>query len=205
LAVITEMNGSGHGQDVHTSMSVDGECVPAAPAREQARVTFETVYAEYFAFVWRNLRRLGVAEASLRDAAQDVFLVVHRRLPEFAGHGTLEAWLYSIVRRVAADERRRRRRKGLTEPAEADRVADRREPGPEDLAARGEALRLLLSLLDELEDDKREVLVLVDLEGLSVPEAARALDTNVNTVYSRLRSARQQMLSLLEEHTSRQP
>jgi len=196
--MITETPTSGHGQGADVSMSVDGDCVPAVPAREQTQVTFEALYAEYFGFVWRNLRRLGVAEAGLRDAAQDVFLVVHRRLPEFAGHGTLEAWLYSIVRRVAADERRHRRRKGLAEPAEADGVADGREPGPENRAARGEALGLLLSLLDGLDDDKRDVLVLVDLEGMSVPEVARALDSNLNTIYSRLRAARQQMRSGLE-------
>jgi len=63
-----------------------------------------------FEFVWRNLRRLGVAESALRDSAQEVFLIVHRRLGEFEGRGTLRAWLYSILRRVAADERRWRRR-----------------------------------------------------------------------------------------------
>jgi RNA polymerase sigma-70 factor (ECF subfamily) len=199
--MITEMPPCGHGQDADVSMSVDGDCVPAAPAREQTRVTFEALYSDHFAFVWRNLRRQGVAEAALRDAAQDVFLVVHRRLPEFAGRGTLQAWLYSIVRRVAADQRRRHRRKDFGEPAETEGIADARELGPEERAARGEALGLLLSLLDGLDEDQRDALVLVDLEGMSVPEVARALDTNPNTVYSRLRAGRQQMRSGLERQS----
>jgi RNA polymerase sigma-70 factor (ECF subfamily) len=165
-------------------------------------VSFATLYSEHFAFVWRNLRRLGVPEVGLRDAAQDVFLVVHRRLAEFEGRGTIEAWLYSILRRVAADHRRRGRRKDLGEQQQAEGVADASESGPEAKAARGEALQLLLKLLNQLDEDKREVLVLVDLEGMSVPEAAEVVGCNLNTVYSRLRAARQAMQEGLELYRS---
>lgn len=168
-------------------------------------VDFEAVYAEHFAFVWRNLRRLGVAEASLRDAAQDVFLVVHRRLGDFEGRGSVQSWLYSILRRVAAEHRRRRDRKELTQTQEADQVADPRESGPENRAAQGEALRLLLRLLDTLDPDKRDVLVLADLESMSVPEIAAALDCNINTVYARLRAARQAMREAFAKAAGRSP
>ncbi len=164
----------------------------------QTRVRFAALYNDQFAFVWRNLRRLGVPEAGLRDAAQDVFLVVHRRLREFEGHGSVQAWLYSILRRVAADHRRHHRRKDITNAEPAEFVVDASDPGPESRALRSEAVQLLLTLLRELDDDKRDILVLVDLEGLSVPEAAEAVNCNVNTAYSRLRAARQAMQAGLD-------
>jgi RNA polymerase sigma-70 factor (ECF subfamily) len=165
-------------------------------------VNFAALYRDRFAFVWRNLRRLGVAEVALRDAAQDVFIVVHRRLAEFTGRGSVEAWLYSILRRVAADYRRRARRKDLTDVEQPETVIDDQEPGPEGRAARSEAVRLLLQLLRELDEDKCDMLVLVDLEGLSVPEAAQAVNCNVNTAYSRLRAARQSMQAGFERHSA---
>jgi RNA polymerase sigma-70 factor (ECF subfamily) len=174
--------------------------IPKERSLNEPVVSFAALYSEYFAFVWRNLRRLGVPETGLRDATQDVFLVVHRRLHEFEGRGTLQAWLYSILRRVAADHRRHGRRKDIGEHEEADAMADASEPGPEDRVARGEALQLLLQLLGALDEDKRDILVLVDLEGMSVPEAADAVCCNLNTAYSRLRTARQQMQEGLERH-----
>jgi len=203
--VITEKPRSGHGPDANVLVPSDSGA-SQEPAPGQTPADFESVYAEWFGFVWRNLRRLGVAEALLRDAAQDVFLVVHRRLGDFEGRGTLRSWLYSIVRRVAADYRRHRHRHPDAELG-ADSLADVRDPGPEGQTMRGENLELLLRLLEELDEDKRDVLVLVDLEEMTMTEAADALGANPNTLYSRLRAARQQMREGLERfpHPSRQP
>ena len=165
-------------------------------------VSFAALYRDRFAFVWRNLRRLGVPEGALRDAAQDVFVVVHRRLGEFAGRGSVEAWLYSILRRVAADHRRRARRKDLTDVEQPETVIDDNEPGPEGRATHNQAVQFLVKLLGELDEDKRDMLVLVDLEGLSVPEAAEAVNCNLNTAYSRLRAARQSMQLGFERHSA---
>jgi len=175
---------------------------PLPDERRQAApsVGFAALYKSQLGFVWRNLRRLGVPEARLRDAAQDAFLVVYRRLREFEGRGTLEAWLYSIVRRVAADHRRQIRRKDPGSPEPAEELSNEGEPDPEDQAARGEALRLLLRLLGELDDERRDIVILVDLEGMSVAEGATALGCNLNTAYSRLRAAREQMRAGLERY-----
>jgi RNA polymerase sigma-70 factor, ECF subfamily len=158
-----------------------------------AGVDFESVYAQNFGFVWRNLRRLGVLEHQLRDSAQDVFVVVHRRLGQWDGSESMRPWLYSILRRVAADTRRRHRRKELPQRDEVHALVDLREAGPENNAARNQEMRLLHALLEQLDDDKREVLILVDLEGMTVPEVATLFGVNLNTVYSRLRAARQAM------------
>src|SRR5262245_25709599 len=89
----------------------------AAAARDQhapdagALVSFEALYDEHFDFVWRTVRRLGVPEALVDDAVQEVFLVVHRRLGSFEGRSSLKTWICAIVTRVASDSRRSVRRK----------------------------------------------------------------------------------------------
>lgn len=166
------------------------------PPQSRSSLQFEHVYSQHFAFVWRNLRRLGVLESELRDAAQEVFLVVHRRLPAFEGSAAIQAWLYSIARRVAADTRRARRRKPLAESERLDAIADTVSGGPEHNTAQRQAMRKLHELLAELDPEKREMLILVDLEDFSVPEAAALVNANLNTAYSRLRAARLAMREL---------
>jgi RNA polymerase sigma-70 factor (ECF subfamily) len=152
--------------------------------REVAVPSFDEIYAAHFAFVWRILRTFGVAEAALEDAAQDVFVVVHRRLPEFEGRSAVTTWLFAIARRVAGTYRRKRTTETLAdEPAgTADTFA---------ALSRAEATATVLRILDHLDEDKRIVFALVELEQLSVPEVARMLELNLNTAYSRLRLARQ--------------
>ena len=197
---MTDRHPTGHSliAPVQTSANLSDD--PNPRKQVGCSVSFAALYKDQFAFVWRNLRRLGVAESRLRDAAQDVFLVVHRRLHEFEGRGSVQAWLYSILRRVAADHRRGELRKGMADSESPETLADAHEPGPESRALRSEAVRLLCKLLGELDEDKRDLLVLVDLEGLSVPEAAGAVNCNLNTAYSRLRAARQAMQMGFAQH-----
>jgi RNA polymerase sigma-70 factor (ECF subfamily) len=150
--------------------------------------TFNQIYDQYFDFAWANLRRLGIPAAHLEDAVQELFIVVHRRLGEFAGRSSLKTWLAGIAWRIASEHRRHESRKGGAEPLPETLVA----PGCDPLGAavHAEALRRLDSLLAQLDEDKRAVFVLAELEQMSVPEIAQALAVNVNTVYSRLRAAR---------------
>ena len=71
---------------------------------------FAAVYREYFPFVWRMARRLGVAPHALDDVCQDVFVVVHRRLGDFEGRSSLKSWIFGIVHNVALVHRRKLRR-----------------------------------------------------------------------------------------------
>jgi RNA polymerase sigma-70 factor (ECF subfamily) len=158
----------------------------AAPAIPRVALVFEEVYTAHVEFVWRIVRAYGVPEAALEDVVQEVFVIVHRRLHEFEGRAALTTWLYAIARRVALSQRRRG---GRTEP-----LADDPEGSADTFAAvsRAEAAALVGSILDTMDEDKRIVFALVELEQLSVPEVARALDLNLNTTYSRLRLARKQ-------------
>jgi RNA polymerase sigma-70 factor (ECF subfamily) len=171
-----------------TAISLDGDLDTAARPEAGAQVTFAEVYEQLFDFVWRSLRRLGVPPASLDDAIQDVFVVVHRRLDGFEGRSSLRTWVFGIALRVARDHRRLQRRKGGLELLDTS-IPDG-APGPAEAAARTEALRELDRALASLDEEKRAVFVLAEIEELTGPEIAAALDLKLNTVYSRLRAAR---------------
>jgi RNA polymerase sigma-70 factor (ECF subfamily) len=161
---------------------------PASPddlASAAAR-DFVAVYRAQFGFVWRILRRLGVADDALEDAAQEVFFVLHRRLAEIGPQTPLRSWLFGTARRVAADARRGAHRRERRLQALAA-VAPEPRAGPE---ARAEAVDLVQRFLARLDPDRRMVFILADLEGMTAPEISAALDVKLNTVYSRLRTAR---------------
>jgi RNA polymerase sigma-70 factor, ECF subfamily len=145
------------------------------------------IYREQIAFVWRILRRLGIPPEALEDAAQDVFLVVHRRWDAYDPDVPIRSWLFGITRRVAADTRKRLQRvhSRTDARADADRLGD-----AVDAAARVEASDFVARFLDQLDEDKRIVFVLADIEGLTAPEIGAALGVNLNTIYARLRAAR---------------
>ncbi|NVB78955.1 MAG: sigma-70 family RNA polymerase sigma factor [Kofleriaceae bacterium] len=160
----------------------------AAPLEDGVVVpTFDEVYANHVAFVWRVLRACGVPQEQLEDAAQDVFVVVHRRLAEFEGRSAITTWLFSITRRVAASHRRRQPPTPI-DPIVVPEIQSASDPF--DDVARSQAAAAIAAILDRMDEDKRLVFALVELEQMSVAEVARMLDINSNTAHSRLRLAR---------------
>src|SRR5262245_40280062 len=188
----TMVNGAATLQSPRAGNAADAGALLPTPSD----LTPRRLYDSHFSFVWRNLRRLGVPDAILEDAAQDVFLVVHRRWDSFdARWSSVETWLFGILMRVARNHRRSLRRRAWAMPSTGDIVEVVPSPaaGPAELVARREAGALLDRLLDSLDDGKRAFTVLVDIEHLSVPRAARSLDVRLNTAYWRLRTARTQL------------
>jgi RNA polymerase sigma-70 factor, ECF subfamily len=158
---------------------------------------FAALYAEHFQFVWRCLRGLGVSGAQLEDAAQDVFVVIHRRLPTFEGSATLRTWIFGIVRRVAYRYRRSASRKPSGGTANPE--APTSDPGPHERAQDLQAAAFVDEFTSTLDHRKREVFVLGVLEGLPVPEIAEALGIPLNTAYTRLRRARAEFRKALAQ------
>jgi RNA polymerase sigma-70 factor (ECF subfamily) len=179
------------------SAPLEASIAPPAPA-------FANVYEDYFAFVWRTVRRLGIPESLVDDVVQEVFVTVHRRLGAFQGRSSLRTWLFGIALNVVRAHRRSLRTKyphavATASPIDPESLVDL-AAGPHDAAARREAARLVEQLLDALDDDKRAVFVLAELEQMSAPEIAAALELPVNTVYSRLRLARQEFAAAAARH-----
>lgn len=152
---------------------------------------FDRVYEEHVDFVWRSMRRLGVPEPMVDDAVQETFLVVHRRLPDFEGRSSLKTWIFSIALGIARNFRRSAQRRGKLEPIAAEATLLDPSADPEALAQRAQAVKQLDRILDELDDDKRAVFVMAEIEQLTAPEIAEILGVKLNTVYSRLRTARE--------------
>jgi len=157
--------------------------------------TFDAVYTAHVAFVWRIVRTFGVPEAQLEDAVQDVFIVVHRRLAEWEGRAMITTWLFAIARRVASVHRRRADKRTRELPVEqlddeGAQLVDAVGADPFSELSRAQAAATVMAILERLDEDKRIVFALVELEQLSVPEVARMLELNLNTAYSRLRLAR---------------
>lgn len=136
-------------------------------------------------FVCRVLRHHGVHEAALDDAVQDVFVTAHRRWSSFEGRSSARSWLYGIARRIAFRYRRSADARARRFVAEGDAPAE----AVDEPFARAHAAQSLAALLHALDDDKRTVFVLTELEGMTAPEVAEALGIPLGTAYSRLRAA----------------
>lgn len=164
-----------------------------------APLTFEGVFVEHAPFVWRTLRRLGAAPADIEDLCQDVFMVVHRQLPSFEGRSSVRTWVYGICVRVASDYRKRlrRRREDVVEE-----VPEQEVPAEQPEVVRERQARALLdAALAKLDEDKRAVFVLYELEELPMAEVAQAVGCPVQTAYARLYAARRLVETALRRVT----
>src|SRR5882757_4398531 len=135
---------------------------------------FDSIYEKYARFVWRSVCRLGVPDHSADDVVQEIFLVVHRRLADFEERDAMVAWLYAIVIRVVRQHRRTTRRKSPTyapgvSVVDPDTLVDGRRQSPHEMVEREQAIRTLYAALDQMNEERREVFVLSELEQLSAP------------------------------------
>lgn len=152
----------------------------------------QTVFDQEFAYVWKTLRRFGIREADLPDQTQEVFIKLHELRAEYDPARPLRPYLCAIAFRVAAGHRRRahHRREVMDERlmTHPDTGADASEH-----LERSEARSRLLEALEYVDFDRRAVLVMHDIDGTSMPEITTALGIPLNTGYSRLRLARQEL------------
>lgn len=180
-------------QDIHQARMGD---VPG-----EQKLDIRTIFERHSQFVWLSLQRFGVRPADLDDVAQDVFLIVHRRLHTLTPHTRVTTWLFGICMRVAANYRRLRR--WSREVPSGGAVEDR----PSTLMLADEALirrqqrEFAERALDKLDVAKRAAFVMFEIEGLSCAEIADVMGLPLGTVYSRLHAARQQ----LEKYLARTP
>jgi RNA polymerase sigma-70 factor (ECF subfamily) len=183
--------------EMEPASSVNPEA-PLVPAELHPRVT-RMVQANHD-FIWRLLRRLGVAEADTDDATQRVFMIGARRISDIA-EGSERSFLFGTALRVAPEVIRASRRAPL--PLDADH--DRRDssPDPEAQVAQRRARVILEELLLAMPLELRSVLVLFELEQLTKSEVAELLGVPVGTAVSRLRRAREEFRAQLKRRNAR--
>lgn len=149
-------------------------------------IKLRALQEEHFEFLWRSLRRLGVPEADVDDAVQQVFLVAARRVIQ---PGAERSFLFATALRVASHARRtlrRRRESGDAVPEQVDST-----PSPEELLDQRRARAMLDEVLEALPLDVRAVFILFELEELTVGEIAVLLGLPHGTAASRLRRGRE--------------
>ena len=171
----------------------------AFPASQSsaAPASVREVFVEHGSFILRTLVRMGVGPVDAEDLAQEVFMVVQRKLADYQENGTMRAWLIAIMRRVVADHRRRAhvRRERATGTLPTVQVKDQQV----DDVWRSQSRRILQEALNALDSEKRDVFVLYELERMPMREVADALKCPLQTAYSRLHSARKRMRALIEQ------
>lgn len=193
--------GTGGDEPADDTLPRDDDDALTGTGAGAALPSFDEIYDQHLVFVWRTLRALGVAQPLLDDAVQDVFVVVHRRLFTFEGRSKVTTWLFGIALRVARNYRRVQRPIDDLSDVE-DRLHDDR-PSPFDETARSEAVQLLERVIDALDDKKRVVFVLMEIEQMHADDVAVLVGVNVNTIYSRRRAARIEFDRLVALHGKR--
>jgi RNA polymerase sigma-70 factor (ECF subfamily) len=157
-------------------------------------VSFDEIYEDWFHTIERWSYALGCPKADLGDVAQEVFLVVRRKLEQFDGNN-LSGWLYRITARKVKDHRRRAWFRGLffghvQEPID---VAD----SPEQDYERQQRRAALRRVLDQMSEKRRDTFILYELEGYSGQEVAELLEIPVQTVWTRLHHARKEFFRIV--------
>jgi RNA polymerase sigma-70 factor (ECF subfamily) len=178
-------------------MKLGGTFDSADPSSSSFPTTFEAIYQRYFGAVCTWIRALGGPDADRDDVAQEVFLVVRRRLPDFDG-ANLPGWLYRITQRQVRDLRRRAWWKHVFTWRRVDETdtLPHLHASPAAALERKEDQRMLYDLLDKLPEARRATFVLFEIEGLSGEEIARLQGIPLNTVWTRLYHARREFFAL---------
>lgn len=171
--------------------------LPAAWRNAQDAVVRDAVHAHY-EVLWRFLRRMGVEEHQVEDAAQQVLIVFARRAADVPREA-VRSFLLGTALRVALDWRRKDARAGDAVTIDALREYAHPDPDAEHVVAQREMRRLLDRVLDALSPELRAVFVLAELEEMTMAAIARALSIPPGTVASRLRRAREVFAARADE------
>ncbi len=140
-------------------------------------------------YVYRTLRRLGTSPSEVEDLAQEVFLALRRSWTEYDPGRPLRPYLFGIAFRLASAYQRKRNREvafGMLEPGDTG-------PWPDEALQSKQARAMVLAALERIPLPRRAVLVMHDLDDVSVSEVASVLAIPLFTAYSRLRKARREL------------
>jgi RNA polymerase sigma-70 factor (ECF subfamily) len=172
----------------HPSIKQAGD---AAALQAEGHLTSADLFRQYATFVAAFLIRMGVQRADLDDVMQEVFLVAHRLGGYTPGPAKPTTYLANIALRAATSHRRKGQvRSFVRANDELVGNAGSEANDPERVADNKQRLELLDRCLERLDDDKRAVFVMAEIQGETVVSIAAGLGIPVDTAYSRLRAAR---------------
>jgi RNA polymerase sigma-70 factor, ECF subfamily len=156
-------------------------------ARAGDAAAFERIMLLHERMVLRTAQRLLMNSEDAKDAAQEVFLKMHKNLGRFRDNKDLGPWLYRMTVNVCLDSKRRRKAGvPLEEAAEPWDSA----PDPEEALSAAQDRTLVNAALRRLPERERAAIVLRDLEGWSTAETADILGSSEGTIRSQISTAR---------------
>ncbi|HNM97028.1 MAG TPA: RNA polymerase sigma factor SigM [Marmoricola sp.] len=164
---------------------------------------FGELFARHRDRLWAVALRTTGDREDAADALQDAMVSAFRRAADFRGDAQVTSWLHRIVVNACLDLLRRKKvRRAQPLPDELESDTDRADLGateetPEVAALQGDLRARLLAGLQRLPDEQRSAIVLVDVEGLSIDEAADVLQCAAGTVKSRCSRGRQRLAQML--------
>ena len=159
---------------------------------------FQALFLEHYGFVRRCTRRFGVPEAHADDAAQEVFLVAHRRRDDF-DRSAPRAFLRGVAWRVCANVRRRlnnREKHAASLPVDAVESPNRSDHS----VSKKERAKVVRRCLADMDPARAEAFQLLVVEGLHASEVAKALDTSTHAIYRHVRAAKVALSAAIAEH-----
>jgi RNA polymerase sigma-70 factor (ECF subfamily) len=169
---------------------------------------FDAIYESMVDYVWNVVCRMGVLQADAEDVVQEVFVTVYRRLGEFEGRAQLKTWVFTIAVHLVQHYFRTHARKpgdrATATGTEIHTLVDQRENGPANQVERKERYDALDHVLAQLDEAKRLVFVLAEVEQMTLVEIGVIIGANPNTVATRLRAARQAFEKALERFQTRE-
>jgi len=180
-----------------------GHPTPVPRRNDEPEGRFRDIYERWFEDVVKWLYALGMPGADTEDLAQEIFLVVRRKLNRFDG-GNLAGWLYRITQLTVRDHRRRAWFKNLTSRRRNVDLAQVRQttPGPDARYEDAENRRRFQALVARMSEKLRTTFVLFEIEGYSGEEIAGIQDVPLGTVWTRLHLARKEFWKLLNKQRS---
>lgn len=171
--------------------------------------SFETLYRRYYPMLVAYFRRFGLYEDA-EDLAEETFLKIVRSKDTGNGRfdprrgNSFKAWLFVIAINVALDHRRRHRVQVVQECDEEDGSSifeeiPSGEPTPQEILAAEEFSAPVLDCLQKLTPREREVLLMADVVGLTLPEIASALGISYGRAANALSAGRRKMRVCLQQ------
>jgi RNA polymerase sigma-70 factor (ECF subfamily) len=177
---------------------------PAEMPTESKTLDFDELYSSYFGEVERWCRRLAGPGDDIEDFIHEVFMVVHRRLPEWRGEAKITTWLFAICERIGKKRRRKGRLRQLTRSWSTVLMGSipSAEASPLEQLERREQTGHLYQALERLEDKYRTTLILFELEGISGEDIAQLTGASLATVWVRLHRGRAKLVAAMLRETA---
>lgn len=161
---------------------------------------FEGIYRHYSPGVYLAALKIMHNEADAQDVTQEVFITLFHKLENFRFESALKTWVYRIAINTALNMRKKQMKLESPQVEFIEELAVGTNESEVNIQAdKDYNLRIVAFLLDKLNAEQKACLVLRSIEGFSYEEIAETLNININTVRSRIRRARQTLLSLKKE------